>query len=252
MKKNNHPRFLIAIPWLIVCLTMTLSVLESSRAMDETKAFPYEGTFTDQLEVGETWVFEHHGVRTSGTIGQPVDGRRIQEVVSTHEVEGIKAWIMRDKWGDSDVEPARYFLDAKRNLIRVEYGASIATPSTPIRFCLYDLKPGEEKSMKTVMKSETDETDISIHYSRLVDETLQLPAGEFQNCQKVKMVMTIVSEQTQNKPLDLHYMLWYHPKANGMVKESFLFMPPSQDGQNQPPLSGVSLLKSYTPAPKER
>jgi len=212
--------------------------------------FPYEGNFSESFTVGETWIYEHHGVRSSGNIGQPVNGDRVEEVVSKQTADDRELWIVKMKWGVDDFEPIRTFLDARRFIHRIEHGAFTADMKPSCPYEMIDLKPGELREYTAEQVSENLVIPIQVKAERLIDETVETPAGIFQDCQKVKVVLTCEFPD-RKAPIKLNYMLWYHPKVNGMIKESFLFIPSPEDGNTLEKLQGVSLLKSYTVQRKE-
>lgn len=207
--------------------------------------FPYEGNFSESFTVGETWIYEHHGVRSSGNIGQPVNGDRVEEIVSKQTANDRELWIVKMKWGDTDFDPSRSFIDDNRMLHRVESGADIISFSPPPYMDWLDLAPGERKTIQTIASSERGDSLFTISVERLADETIVVPAGEFADCIKVGMTVNYAIPQKSYESIDFQHTYWYHPNVNGFVKETFSLVSSENTGGDSA-IGGVAFLKSHS------
>lgn len=194
--------------------------------------------------VGEKWIYQHWGNRTFGDILQPVRGDRVMEITGICLLDGETRWMMKEKWGDTDFDPSRSFIDEKRMLHRVESGADIISFSPPPYMDWLDLAPGERKTVQTVAASEKGDSLFTISVERLADETIVVPAGEFADCIKVGMTVNYAIPQKSHDSIDFHHTYWYHPTVNGFVKETFSFVSAENTGGDSA-IGGIAVLKSH-------
>ncbi len=198
----------------------------------------------DEFTVGEKWVYKHVGSRSSGSIGQPVNGDRTREILSTTKEKGETRWILSEKWGADDSATSKMFICAKRLIHQVDAGPQMLEFTPPVKLDYMDLKPGEEKNYK----SEISDNGKSYHFNWNVKcinkETIEVPAGKFKDCVKVDATVTVSIPPEFS--IVMKYLYWYHPDVNGFVKEEFRFSPPGQDPNRTKSFKGVSTLKSHT------
>jgi len=235
---------------VILSLSIGIALVASAQpslAQNNQTVFENEGTIEKTPAIGTKWTYQHIGMRSSGNIGLPSDGDRTREIVASRTIDGNKLWESRETWGNNDADPVRYLYDEKGFVHQVEQGAEVETISPPMAFDFIDLKPGEIRETEGVGKMSEGDIRFQVKATRLMDETIDTSAGVFKNCLKIQTILTVYHPRFNNVPIQLIYMNWYHPKANGLVKESFKGNPPANGGDWKEPVTGVSLLKSYTP-----
>ena len=74
---------------------------------------------------------------------------------------------------------------------------------------------------------------------RLRDEAVTVPAGKFESCRRVHATIHATDAQGQATETQTDY--WFHPRANGLVKEVSILNSHSVDTH-----TSTSLLKSHT------
>lgn len=232
-------------------LLLTAGLQCAGAAGEEKPVLEADGQIEKTPPVGTKWTYQHFGMRTSGNIGMPVNGDRVREIVAVHEKDGVKLWESQETWGVEDIDPVRIFYDNEGLVQQIEQGAEYAILNPPVAFDYPDMKPGEVKEFETVEKTSEGDIRVQAKVTRLLDETIDTPSGVYKNCLKSQIAITCYHPKFNNSPFQLLYMCWYHPKANGMVKESFKGNPPVNGGEWKEPLFGVSLLKSYAESASE-
>lgn len=228
---------------------MAMTGLAGFQAVDRTVvATPKdENAVKDPFQLGEKWIYQHGGNRTIGDVMQPVVGDRVQEITGQTIENGKPLWLITETWGETDYDPWRFFVDGERLLRKVESGAEIVRLNNPFPFDWLNLQPGESKRVKSGVIADTFTGAFTIDVQRLENETIAVPAGDYPDCIKVKMTIDYSISLRSGSPLVFHHIYWYHPKVNGVVKESFEYKPAEGN-----PISGVSMLKSHTvPESKE-
>jgi len=115
-----------------------------------------------------------------------------------------------------------------------------------------DLKIGEEKVF------EYTKTNDLLHYTfpvnlrikRLDDQTIEVPAGKFENCRRFKVSLSCTIEPNvqdiRKTVVSLDTDLWWHPAVNGTVKEISQTGPFEYVGEILPGYIAKSALKSYS------
>jgi hypothetical protein len=169
-----------------------------------------------------------------------VEGPRVTEVTAVQGGGEEKRWLFKVQWGENDPNPSTIHVDAQRRLHRLELGALGAlkfTPPPPAEWM--DLKPGEEKTVESAIRILGFEIPLKYNAKRMADQTITVPAGEFVDCQRVRVITESLNQLGQ--PTTTRYDYWYHPKVNGLVKEVFVY-----NYQTPKAYLGTSLLKSHT------
>lgn len=206
----------------------------------------------DPFTIGETWTYKHEGAIPMRPPDATISGDRVREVVAVKEENEKKFWLIQERWGTGDEWAGKSCVDANRMFSRIESGENrIVTiePSTPFDFL--NMKPGEEKSVESTFKfGDQFSFPRKLAVKRVQDETIKVPAGEFENCIHIQCEesitfsapdggdsMTIVTKREQ----------WYSPKVNGLIKDVFTTKGPG--GQEE---KGTSELKSYTKTKEDK
>ncbi len=205
----------------------------------------------DPFAVGEKWTYKHEGAIPMRPPDTTMSGDRIREVVGVKGEGKEKRWLILEAWGNDDQWAGKRYVCADRMYDRMEGGGDMIMTIKPATlFDGLNLKPDEEKSIECTFEVSADMSfPIKYTIKRVKDQTVKVPAGEFENCICVKSEeaitfsppnggdgMTITTKREQ----------WYHPKVNGLVKEIFTILGPGGEDQK-----GTSELKSYTKEKKE-
>ena len=107
---------------------------------------------------------------------------------------------------------------------------------------------GEERAIQTTLR--VDSADFALPnktvVERLTDETVSTPAGEFAGCSHFKSTTTsTVDIKIAKIPMTEEREQWYHPSANGMVKEVYHKGPVKFLGWSRPGYTATSTLMAY-------
>jgi hypothetical protein len=215
-------------------------------------------------QIGEKWVYQHEGPKIErwelSWDFDPFKGERTKEVMTVEKSNGKKYWVIKESFGAKDPVQTLHYVD-ERNLVvkhitlMVQMSGmrviSLNKPAYP--FDYVSLKIGEEKEFQSqrTVKSFYSTYPIAIKFKRLEDQTVEVPAGKFINCQHLKVSISYTIPWNEDRDLGQCIIsrdsdLWYHAQANGVVKEvthseSFEYM-----GEIRPGYTITSVLKSYS------
>lgn len=204
----------------------------------------------DPFFVGEKWTYKHEGAIPMRPPDMGITGDRTREVVAIQGENEKKRWLILEKWGDNDEFGGKMCVTAERIFDRIESGEDRVTTVDPgYPFDYLNLKPSEEKKFECTFKfGEQFTFPIKIAVKRVADETVKVPAGEFENCIHIQSEESITFSPPDGQEMTITTKRdqWYSPKVNGLVKETSESKRP--DGQAD---KGSSELKSYTKEKKE-
>jgi hypothetical protein len=168
--------------------------------------------------VGEKWIYKHEGIRPMSSPPAAIRGDRTNEVIAIKGDGAAKRWFLKHVWGEKDENPGILQVDSDKRLHRVEAGSSLNltfAPPAPMDFP--ELKPGEEKTSESKMTVMGFEILLRYEAKRLPDETVRVPAGEFALCRHLQVL--VHGTDAQGQPAKTRTDYWFHPSANGLVKE---------------------------------
>jgi len=145
----------------------------------------------EDWKVGEKWAYQHEGPRPLSDPSSEVKGDRTMEVTAIQGQGAEKRYLLKNRWGATDINPATSYIDAK-NLIRKidvqDLAVLLFDPPLP---AIWTLKAGEEKTLKTQMDAGGFVLPMECQAKRLKDETLTVPAGTFKKCHHVQILSTL-------------------------------------------------------------
>ncbi|MEW6237839.1 MAG: hypothetical protein AB1656_20830 [Candidatus Omnitrophota bacterium] len=200
----------------------------------------------DPWMVGEKWTYQHEGDVPFRPPGTKIVGDRTREVIAVQGESEKKRWIIQEKWGDNDEQPAKHHVDAKRMNDKIEMGENAALIiDPPFPFDYMDLKAGEEKKYEPKFQwNENPPMTIKITAKRVEDESIKAPAGEFKDCAHVISEETFgfTGQDGQAVAITTMREFWLHPSVNGFVKWSFSTQVPGRPEAS----TGTGLLKAYS------
>ncbi len=191
---------------------------------------------------GETWRYQHEGPVPFRGEDSTVDGDRVLTVLKVSGLGPDARWTLKDIWGDLDDAPRTLTIDADRKVHAMQWGDDGITYDPPMKLDYTSLKVGEETTQTVNVRFGDGGMKTTITAKREADEDVTVPAGAFKGCIFVKTVMTLQLGEMK-MPVDHH--LWYHPKANYLVKEKYVFNPISVGDQKWGGYSCVSELKEH-------
>ena len=177
--------------------------------------------------VGDQWVYEHKGPRPFKDPSVSLNGDRTREIVRCETSDDKKVWVFRDEWGDPSQLTICY-VDEKNECCRFEEENNVIIENdTPFPFEYRDLAVNETSEIisHATMRG-MQKLKLQISATRLSDEAVATPAGNFQNCRHIKKESTI-TDSSQTPPVVCTYTedYWYHPSVNGFVKYELDFHP---------------------------
>ncbi len=190
---------------IVTCLILSLACVQMVEAAGVGKP-------------GEKWIYEQEGPRPLSNPPAAVEGDRVDEVVAvTGEGEG-KRWQIKSVWGKNDEMPSVVTIDHRLRLHQVEVGSVMTitfTPPTPTDWP--DLKVGESTLFETKIAVMGFEVPLRYEVKRLADETITVPAGKFDGCRRLQMVVAGIDSSGQ--PNRTRYDHWFDAKGHGLIKE---------------------------------
>lgn len=237
----------------VLCVSMLPAAAETV-AVESGRAY----------QIGEKWVYQHKGPKIERWEPswdlEPFEGERTKEVVSVEESNGKKCWVIKESFGATDLVQTHHYVD-DRNLVgkfktvMLQMGGEgVVTLNKPgYPFDYVGLKIGEEKEFKSqrVVVPFYSTYPLSIRFKRLENQTVEVPAGKFKNCRHLRV--SISYTVPWHEDLDWRQFsirrdtdFWYHPRANGIVKEITHSEPFEFMGEIRQGYTITSVLKSYS------
>jgi hypothetical protein len=169
-------------------------------------------------KVGEKWIYQHEGIRPLSNPPAAIQGDRTNEVVAIKGEAANKRWLLKHIWGEKDENPGTLYVDVDKRLHQVDVGSSLTlnfAPPVPMEWG--ELAVGEKKVSESKMAVAGFEIPLKYEAIRLPDDTVRVPAGEFTLCRHIQVV--VHGTDAQGLPSKSRSDYWFHPKANGLVKE---------------------------------
>lgn len=235
-------RYIMAVFWFFLLTNLCFCQVE-------------DGQEPEQFTVGQRWEYTHTGPRPSSMPPKTIDGRRILQVIDRVEEENASYWIIEESFtNDPDVVSHSYinvenlltvvkiFHVEKGELMKMSYQPGIPWPAP-------ELAEGEEKTYEiNLIIGEGDFTlPETVVFKRLPDETVEVEAGKYVNCQRIQVSSSCVMDFKITKiPFQEKRELWLHPDVKGTVKEVYLKEDMKIVGFTQKGYSSSSVLSSYT------
>lgn len=190
-------------------------------------------------KVGEKWVYKHEGPRPYTGPSSTVEGDRTVEVTAIQGEGAEKRYLLKNWWGTGDANPATSYIDPNNMIHKLDIENMAVLTITPPIPAIWSLKIGEKKVIKASLDFGGFAIPVEYVATRLKNETITVPAGEFKDCQHVQVVSTMQNEM--GEPVKNKAETWYHPKVKNSVKDVIIT---GYQGENS--YASTSLLKSYT------
>jgi hypothetical protein len=169
-------------------------------------------------KVGEKWVYEVEGTRPMSNPPVAVEGDRVDEIVAVKGEGAEKRWQIKSIWGKNDETPSLASIDAQSRIHGVEVGTALTigfTPPVPTDWP--ELKAGESTTFETKLAVMGFEMPLKYEVKRLEDSTITVPAGKFEGCRHIQMVMH--GTDPSGQPSKTRYDHWLDAQGRGLIKE---------------------------------
>jgi hypothetical protein len=176
-------------------------------------------------------------------------------VSSVEDVEdkGGGEWVIEERFTKDEKVVGRLFVDGDGLLttleIQNEKGERIRLRyDPPVPYQPADMNVGETRTIQTTLR--VDSADFALPnktaVERLANETVSTPSGKFADCTHFKSTTTsTVNVRIAKIPMTEEREQWYHPSANGMVKEVYHKGPVKFLGWSRPGYTATSTLTAY-------
>ena len=216
-------------PFIIVALILTFLLPGTSWAAESAAAYY-------PLKAGMTWVY-------SVTSTSPGPQKITITNLAPRKLEGRTVYPRKWDFGSG----VKYYFVAQDNLGVYRYGEQIGDNGKPqiTKPKVYYLKDpvdvGTYWDIATKMGAENLKVDITIESTR---ETVQVPAGKYQDCVKLKHVGRVQAKKG-GAGLSLTAFEWYAPKV-GLVKSMFT-LKKGPKNQAETEVSTTYQLESFKP-----
>jgi hypothetical protein len=197
------------------------------------------GLRAEDWKVGEKWTYQHAGPRPYSDPPAKVEGDRTMKVTAIEGQGNEKRYLLKNRWGTTDVNSATSYIDAKNMIRKIDIQDLAVLLFDPPVPAIWKLKVGEEKTLKTQMDAGGFVMAADYKAKRLKDETVTVPAGTYEKCHHIQVVLTI--DNPMGLPIKSKVDHWYHPRARNAVKEVTV----TNFGDDNAH-TGTSVLKSHT------
>lgn len=191
---------------------------------------------------GETWRYKHEGPIPFLGDQSKVVGDRVIQIVEVKETDGEKRWELRENWGENNT-PRTFTVDAERKAHLLDWDGDVVRYEPPLPMDYSSLAPAAEQTKDVMLKYGEVGIQCNIVAKRMPDQDILVPAGEFKQCAHVKITMTM-HYGSLKQPID--YQVWYHPRANFIVKEQYHFKAMKLGGLEWGSHKCLSELMEYT------
>ena len=197
------------------------------------------GGWAEDWQVGEKWTYKHEGPRPFSDPSAKVEGDRTTEVTAIEGQADKKRYLLKNRWGTSDINPSTSHIDTKNLIHKIDIEGVATLLFKPPVPAIWELEVGQEKTIKSQMDVGGFVMTIEYKAKRLKDETLTVPAGTYENCQHIQYTSTM--DNPMGDPVKSKTDFWYHPKVRNLVKDVTVTNFGAANSY-----TGTSLLKSHT------
>lgn len=196
-------------------------------------------THAEDWKVGQKWVYQHEGLRPHSNPPTAIKGDRTIEVTAIEGEGAEKRHLLKTVWGTDDANPSITYIDPNNMIHKLDIQFQAVLLFDPPVPAFWPLKLGEQTTLKTNMDVMGYKIPMEYNVKRLKDETVTVPAGTFENCQRFEIISSLQNEMLQ--PIKVKTDHWYHPKIKYFVQEMTIV-----NYQSENSYTGTSVLKSYT------
>ncbi len=199
----------------------------------------------DLFQTGEKWIYKHQGPKPGSLNPKKLNGDRIRKCLSSQGNNENKRWVVEEKYPTE--EGFRYFIDRNRLVNKIETGFDTTVHfNPPIPFDCQILQKDEEKEYHSEFNFGRLLVSYMVKSKRLKNETVIVPAGEFNDCHHYHNITIITFRNESAKTvIRLTQDVFYHPKAHGIVMEISKRSPVDLGGKILDGQTSTSVLKFY-------
>ncbi|NQV32436.1 MAG: hypothetical protein HQ515_07060 [Phycisphaeraceae bacterium] len=213
--------------WMLLVSTLLYHGTLSLAAVSEST--PGETPGVGPFEVGQRWLYDHEGPRPGAMEPNAIDGQRILKVVSQAELGGQRLWIIEERFTHDPNVVSRLYVDDMLRLLSLDITnqkgeAMRLTYESGIAYQAMAMDVGEQRTVKTRLLS-TDgklKLPIQIEVQRFEDETVDSPAGLFEDSRHFEFAMkSSIDLKLVKIPIEETRHRWYSDQVHGLVKEVY-------------------------------
>jgi hypothetical protein len=209
------------------------------------------------FEVGRYWEYTHQGPRPGSIEPKSIGGQRVQQVIESVGSDVEHRWIIEERFTQDPNIIARLQVRKDRVLTAIVVENEKAESLTlsydnPVPYQFVDLPVGGSTKLHTTLITKPGEYKLpySIEITRLDDETLDTPAGRFDDCRVYRSVSdSALDIKIAKIPFREQRQWWFSPGIGATVKEIYTrdpvkFLTWSQEGYTSTStLSGYGIRK---------
>ncbi|HPC95225.1 MAG TPA: hypothetical protein PLU87_09795 [Sedimentisphaerales bacterium] len=215
--------------------------------------------------VGQQWTYRHTGPKPGSFEPNAIDGQRIAQVIG--EDPNHRLWIIEERYTNSSDPVGRLHIDRNRMVVAIEIESGQGPPGLlqydpPVPYEAPDLAVGRKATIETTLRMDSPKFSMptTLEFERLADETVETDAGTFETCRHYRMTSRATFDLRIAKvPVSEERHRWFHPRANGLVKETYHREPVKFLSWSRPGYDASSILTAFgieavfeTTAPAER
>ncbi|HON92323.1 MAG TPA: hypothetical protein PLT20_11105 [Sedimentisphaerales bacterium] len=207
----------------------------------------------ESLDVGQRWLYRHEGPRPGSVEPNAIDGERIVWVLARVEGQGGELRVVEERFTHDEQAIARLLVRADGLLEAIELANDKGQTARfrydpPIPYHPPTMAVGESRTISTSLRMDAADFTLpsEIITERLADETVATPAGEFADCRHYRIITTsTINLKIAKIPFTEEREQWYHPTAQGMVKEVYRRGPVKFLTWSRPGYTATSVLTGY-------
>lgn len=167
---------------------------------------------------GEKWIYTVDGIRPMSNPPVDVDGDRVDEILSVTGEGAALRMRVKSTWGKDDQNPSLATLDNELRVHQVEVGSMMTIAfKPPVPTVWSELAVGQNQVFETQLSVMGFDMPLKYEVKRLDDETITVPAGKFENCRHIQMVVHATDPSGQ--PSKTRYDHWIDAKGQSLIKE---------------------------------
>lgn len=201
--------------------------------------------------VGQQWTYKHAGPRPGSTEADPIDGQRIAQVIGQDPDSGL--WIIEERYTNNPDPIGQAHVDPNRMVIAIEIQGKQAQPALlrydpPIPYEAPELAVGQTATIQSMLRMDSPALamPITMEFKRLADEPIETDAGAFEACRHYQITTRATLDIKIGKIDSVeHRHRWMHPRANGLVRETYHKEPVRFLTWSRPAYDASSVLTAF-------
>src|SRR5690606_4900041 len=144
-----------------------------------------------------------------------ISGDRVREVLSVEGEGDEQRWLIQEQWGSNDDRAGKRYVNADRAYDKIVAGDWNTTVSPAFPFDLVSLEADEEMTQKSTFQFGDFSFPIQLVAKRVADETIEVPAGTYENCTHIesKETVTFTNQNGEERNIVTVRHQWFHPSV---------------------------------------